>query len=32
MVAKTFEKVGVKLGKKNTEIKKQGKKKKKGFC
>ena len=32
MVAKTFEKVGVKLRKKNTEIKKQGKKKKKGFC
>ena len=32
MVAKTFEKVGVKYAKKNTEIKKQGKKKKKGFC
>ena len=32
MVAKTFEKVGVKYSKKNTEIKKQGKKKKKGFC
>ena len=32
MVAKTFEKVGVKYTKKNTEIKKQGKKKKKGFC